>query len=376
MFPFIESSVCIDNKKSVSNFDSIAIRLGLVGYAINNFSLKECKNADGKNKQIKHYARMNATFKNVNKVRDFLAKERKNCHLCCVATTDAKIAQWSVKDNRVDILSIPIKYTREIITEQLANVAAENQTFIEINLTTLIHSKKRKSIVLRNLTRVMNLILKQKALYIFTTEANHPHQFREMRSILALGRLIGAPEQRTKDCMKAFHDRIMLNEKKLTEDYITTGIWKASEDKQEKKADKKKQFIDTIEIAEEELPIEFIELPEEKRRLERQRYILFEILTEQQTNLQKEDIEDAVWKEIANHFGFVGSSRIGLYFSYFNSKQQIGIIRCTNRSIQAIRAVFAVLSEINEDRVLFHVMKVSGTIRSLVRIAKKKEQSS
>ena len=375
MLPYIESSVSIENKKSIVDFDSIAIRLGLIGYAVNHFSLKDCKSADGKNKHVRHYARMDATYKTVNKVRDFLAKERKNCHLCCVTTTDAKIAQWSVKDNRVDILSIPEKYAREIITEQLANVAAENQTFLEIDLTAIIHSKKRKSVVLRNLTRVMNLILKQKALYVFTINAKQPLEFREMRSILALGRLIGAPELRTKECMKAFHARIVLNEKKLSEDFITTGIWKAREIKQAKDA-KKKEVVDTIEIIEEELPIEFIELPEEKRRLERQRYILFEILSEKKNDFEKKDIEDALWKEIVNHYGSVGSSRMGLYFSYFNSKQQIGIIRCTNHSLEALRAVFAVISEINESKVLLHIMKVSGTIRSLVRIAKKKEESS
>ncbi len=373
MIPFVEPTVYADDEKSMLEFDAIASRLGITGYAVYNFSVKEGKNTIVQ-ETVEHFSRKEIKIANLNKVRNFLSKERKQCELLSITTTDAKIAQWVVKDNRVDILSIPVSKIKEIITEQLANVAAANQTFLEIDLSSIIHSANRKSIILHKLTRVMRLILKQRAPFVFTTKAKNPFDLRDMRSIIALGNLIGVPEQRTKDCMKAFYERIHLNKKKLNDEFITTGIWKKSKNQLPKETKRKKKKILKVEIDSDDLLVEFIKLSEEKRRLDRQRYILFEILSEKKSKFEKKHIEDLIWNEIGNHFGSVGSSRIGMFFSYFNLEKQFGIIRCTNHSLQSIRAVFSFITDIEDEKVLFHIMKVSGTIRSLVKIAKKKEK--
>lgn len=375
MIPFVEPTVYVDNEKLLLEFDTIASRLGITGYVVCDFSIKKGKKAE-KQESVEHFSRKDTKIANLNKVKNFLSKERNQCELLSVTTTDAKIAQWVVKDNRVDILSIPVSKIKEIITEQLANVAAENQTFLEIDLSSIIHSTDRKSIILHKLTRVMRLILKQRAPFIFTTKAKDPFDLRDMRSIIALGNLIGVPEQRTKDCMKAFYERIQLNKKKLSDEFITTGIWKKNKKQSPKETKNKKKKIPDVRIESDDLPVEFIKQSEEKRRLDRQRYILFEILSEKKTKYEKKQIEDLVWKEIGNHFGSVGSSRIGMFFSYFSLEEQFGIIRCTNHSLQSIRAVFSFITDIEDEKVLFHIMKVSGTIRSLVKIAKKKEKSN
>ncbi len=373
MIPFVEPTVYADDEKSMLEFDAIASRLGITGYAVYNFSVKEGKNTIVQ-ETVEHFSRKDIKITNLNKVRNFLSKERKQCELLSITTTDAKIAQWVVKDNRVDILSIPVSKIKEIITEQLANVAAANQTFLEIDLSSIIHSANRKSIILHKLTRVMRLILKQRAPFVFTTKAKNPFDLRDMRSIIALGNLIGVPELRTKDCMKAFYERIHLNKKKLKDEFITTGIWKKSKNQLPKETKSKKKKTLEVEIDSDDLSVEFIKQSEEKRRLDRQRYILFEILSEKKSKFEKKHIEDLIWNEIGNHFGSVGSSRIGMFFSYFNLEKQFGIIRCTNHSLQSIRAVFSFITDIEDEKVLFHIMKVSGTIRSLVKIAKKKEK--
>ena len=207
MIPFVEPAVYVDNKKSMLEFDAIASRLGITGYSVCNLSIKEGKNLETQ-KTVEHFSRKDINIANLNRVKNFLSKERNQCELLSVTTTDAKIAQWVVKDNRVDILSIPVSKIKEIITEPLANVAAENQTFLEIDLSSIIYSTNRKSIILHKLTRVMRLILKQRPPFIFTTKAKNPFDLRDMRSIVALGNLIGVPEQRTKDYMKVFYERI------------------------------------------------------------------------------------------------------------------------------------------------------------------------
>ncbi len=371
MIPFVEPTVYIENEKLMLEFDTFASRLGITGYAICDFSIKDGKSAETQ-KTVEHFSRKDINIPNLNKVRDFLSKERKQCEILSVTTIDAKIAQWVVKDNRVDILSIPVSKIKEIISEQLANVAATNQTFLEIDLSSIIHSADRKSIILHKLARVMRLILKQRAPFIFTTKAKNPYDLRDLRSIIALGNLIGVPELRTKDCMKAFYERIQLNKKKLGDEFIATGIWKKSKNQSPKETKFKKKKISDVEIELDDLPVEFIKQSKEKRRLDRQRYVLFEILSQKNTKYEKKQIEDLVWKEIGYHFGSVGSSRVGLYFSHYDLESQIGIIRCTNHSLQSIRAVFSFITEIENERVLFHIMKVSGTIRSLVKIAKKK----
>jgi len=48
----------------------------------------------------------------------------------------------------------------------------------------------------------------------------------------------------------------------------------------------------------------------------------------------------------------------------WNSEKQIGILKVNHRSVDDVRASLAVVKEINNLPVIFHVIGISGTLKS------------
>jgi RNase P/RNase MRP subunit POP5 len=168
--------------------------------------------------------------------------------------------------------------------------------------------------------------------------------------------------------MQKFLERIKLNQSKLATDFVSPGIKRVKKEKQEKKKDslKKPELL-------REIPFHLKDLQIEKKKLERQRYVLFEVLGLENIAVELEALIELFWKQFTKYFGEVGSSRIGLYMIKFNPEKNVGIIRCNQESLSALRAMLATITQIEKTRVLFHIMKVSGTLKNLLHIQKKKE---
>lgn len=370
MTPYFEPRVEIKEKKDSKQFDEIAKRLQLNGYVILGEKYKEKKKEESK-EAIQKVTRIEIKENKVEKVRSLLPKIRNQYELVSINTSSAKVAQWVVKDNRVDILTIPHQNIKEIITQSLANVAASNQTFLEIDLSFLTSSNSfSHSIQMRVLSRVMNLIIREKAPFILTMNVEHPLDFRNERSIIAMANLIGIPSKAIKENMQKFKERIELNRSKLAPEFITPGVWKVEEKKTSKKIIASKETEVQTEI-----PFNLKELPIEKMKMERQRYILFEILQFENKNVEEKVVIDNLWKQFSKFFGEVGSSRIGLYLIEFNSEKSIGIIRCNQLSLSAVRAMMSTITFLEETKITFHVLKVSGTLKNLIGIQKKKSKN-
>jgi hypothetical protein len=75
---------------------------------------------------------------------------------------------------------------------------------------------KYRSIDLRNLTRVINILVKEKTPFIFSFNVESPLQFRDPRGILATGRILGIPEAILKSNYLSFKNRIEINRTKLS----------------------------------------------------------------------------------------------------------------------------------------------------------------
>ncbi|NHJ32882.1 MAG: hypothetical protein FK732_08465 [Asgard group archaeon] len=367
MTPYFEPRVEIIEKKDSKLFDKIATRLQLDGYVVLGEKFKKSK--DVKSEQtLQKITRIEIKENKVEKIRSLLPKIRNQYELVSVNTTSAKAAQWVVKDDRVDILTIPYKSSKEIITDNFANVAANSKTFIEIDLSFLLkETEKSPSVKMRTLTRIMNILIRENAPFVLTTDVRNPLDFRDERSIIALGQLVGIPPKSTKENMIKFQERIKLNQSKLKPEFVTPGIRKVAEKKQEKKKSSPKK---TVLL--EEIPFHLKDLPIEKMKLERQRYILFEILQLESTKVELDGLIDLLWKQFTKFYGEVGSSRIGLYVIKFNPEKNIGIIRCNQDSLSALRAMLATITKKEKAKVLFHIMKVSGTLKNLLQIHKKK----
>ncbi|MHA1308443.1 MAG: RNase P subunit p30 family protein, partial [Candidatus Heimdallarchaeota archaeon] len=328
------------------------------------YSKKKVKNTSS---HIEHISRLEIHPKNVSELRKELQKQRPKCEILSIRADNAKIAQWVVKDNRVDIVAVPGRMIKEIVTKQFANVAADNQTFIEINLQSLLDEEKNRSISLRNLSRTMNIILQMNAPFVLSLGVKSPYEFKAVRSIIALCGLIGVSNKKVKESLELFNQRIKTNQEKLTEGFITEGISLV----EEKEPLENKTVEEALEF---ELPQNLKEQQLGKITLERQRYLLFEILSEKKNKLSQKEFEELIWGNFNLLFGAVGSSQLGFYVMHFNEEKQFGIIRCSHKYLSAMRVVLAILTQIEKDPVIFHVMKVSGTLKNLIQISKKKDE--
>jgi len=97
----------------------------------------------------------------------------------------------------------------------------------------------------------------------------------------------------------------------------------------------------------------------------RKRYLVFKIKSEQSVN--KRDVTDAVWNAVLKLFGEYGASQINLALIEYDQEKSWGIIRCSRRTVEMVRASIASVTEINEKSVAIHVLGVSGTLKALRR---------
>ncbi|NHJ86256.1 MAG: hypothetical protein FK734_12400, partial [Asgard group archaeon] len=323
MKSFYESHVEIKNNKDLKDFEVIASRLQINGLVVLGI---EQQNLPQDVISIDLVSRLEISDDNLSKIRNLLGSERRKYEILSVKTLSAKIAQWVVKDNRVDILHIPFEKMKEIITQELANVASQNGTFLEIDCNPLLNSKNR-SFFLRTVSRVMNNILNRKAPFLLTFSVSNPLMLRDRRAIIALASLLGISEKAIKSSIQMLSERIILNRSKLESGYVLPGIIEVSEKKE--KIPLKSNIKDDDEFYT-EISFPLDEFSNDTFKFERQRYFLFEILTKSDKEIPKKILEDAIWNIFGDLFGEVGSSRIGFYIQHYDPHKKIGIIRCSH----------------------------------------------
>ncbi|MBD3190940.1 MAG: hypothetical protein GF308_09865 [Candidatus Heimdallarchaeota archaeon] len=375
---FFEPQVSPPKKEDILIFDKIAQRLGIEAYALSGVNHQQLESYQGR---VEHLSRVNIYASKVHSLRKQLAQERKRYELLSVSTNRSQIAQWVVKDNRVDILSIPFQSMRNIVTPPLANVAAEFGTFFEFDVSSLLQKSINLSFYLRTLSRIISVILQKQAPFIFTMNVQNPLDFRDRRAVFSLANILGIPRKNYNDSIKQFVDRVKLNQRKLSSDFIAPGIWHSSKNsgketiKEEAKIEQIKEKTSN-DFENLENVFSFEKSPLNKRRIERQRYLLFEILTTQTDQIiQKKELENKIWEVFTKLFGEVGASRAGLYMVDYNSEKKLGILRCSQYSLEPTRAVLTIISTLQGRQVLIHIFRVSGTLTNLKKILVKKDKN-
>jgi ribonuclease P/MRP protein subunit POP5 len=105
---------------------------------------------------------------------------------------------------------------------------------------------------------------------------------------------------------------------------------------------------------------------------ERKRYILFKIISEEPINYQ-------IFKELLNStiLKFYGELTFGKFGfkildERWNEKEQIGIIKCNHLYVSNIIVALGLLQRLGEHRINVKILKVSGTIKSLLKEFKSK----
>jgi RNase P/RNase MRP subunit POP5/RNase P/RNase MRP subunit p30 len=372
VLPFYELRVSVSDKKSLTKFTDVASRIGLDGFAILDLKYSDIVKLNKKTKSpIKYISRCEITEKTVDKIRKELPKVRYLFELISINVTSTKLAQWCVKDNRVDILSIPASSLKEIIIPTLANVATASETFIELDLTPLLFDqKKNKSVYLRNLSRAINILLREKTPFIFSCNVSNPFMFRSKRAILSIIKGLGMPDNIYKQNIEKLNERILLNQRKLSDESVAPGVWIVKKETIKKE---KKSKIESIPGIIDQLEVWKPDILTEKQ-LERQRYLLFEILKKEDVIISEKEFLSLFWKVFSEFFGTLNTSRSGVYLSKYNQDLSLGILRCSHKTVDLVRFAIALMSKFNDSKIIVHVMKVSGTMRNLIQITKKRNK--
>lgn len=95
-----------------------------------------------------------------------------------------------------------------------------------------------------------------------------------------------------------------------------------------------------------------------------QRYIVFEVISKREMTF--ENMVSAIWSASLQLFGEVGTSRFNMWVpsTLFDKTKKRAVIRTTHNSVEEVRAVIASIKEIEGESVVFHVLGVTGTVKS------------
>ncbi len=85
---------------------------------------------------------------------------------------------------------------------------------------------------------------------------------------------------------------------------------------------------------------------------------------------------EAIWNAVTQLFGEYGASKVDLGLVAYNAVEKAAIVRTAQASISVTRAAIASITAIDSEPVAVHVMRVSGTIRSLAEKMKGSVQGS
>ena len=95
----------------------------------------------------------------------------------------------------------------------------------------------------------------------------------------------------------------------------------------------------------------------------RRRYLALRVVSEQPVSLR--DVKSVFWNALLQLFGEYGASQVGFSLIDYNKQKGQAIVRCSHKALEMVRASIASITEIGEKPTAIHVMRVSGTLRTL-----------
>jgi RNase P/RNase MRP subunit POP5 len=95
----------------------------------------------------------------------------------------------------------------------------------------------------------------------------------------------------------------------------------------------------------------------------KRRYLVIEI--ESPEAIGSKEFMDAIWNALTRLYGEYGASRTSLTMIDYEQEKRIAIIRAALVSVNMVRAAIASVTRIGDKPVALHVLRVSGTLRSL-----------
>ncbi len=100
---------------------------------------------------------------------------------------------------------------------------------------------------------------------------------------------------------------------------------------------------------------------------EKNRYVTFQIISEEGEEFSYSDLEAAIWNNMLDFLGEHGVSKTSFWLlkDCWDQKKQIGILRCNHKSVQVVVASLGLIDRLGDNRIIFKILKISGTIKSI-----------
>jgi len=76
---------------------------------------------------------------------------------------------------------------------------------------------------------------------------------------------------------------------------------------------------------------------------------------------------DAVWGAVLRLYGEYGASRAGLVLIDYDVEGRFAVVRTVHTAVDMVRTALASIAKIGDKPVAVHVVRVSGTIKSLYK---------
>ena len=103
-------------------------------------------------------------------------------------------------------------------------------------------------------------------------------------------------------------------------------------------------------------------------KLERQRYILFQIFKEEDFQINQQEILKSIWQSIWRYFGMREANKTGLWL--LELSEEYGIIRCSNSTKEIVLTALVLIKEVKGKKIIFSPIKTSGTIKTITKMKK------
>ena len=97
----------------------------------------------------------------------------------------------------------------------------------------------------------------------------------------------------------------------------------------------------------------------------RRRYLALEI--DSDGLFDSREFMDAVWSAVLKLYGEYGASRVGLALIDYDMEKRFAVIRTVHTAVDMVRTALASTTRIGNKPVAIHILRVSGTIRSLYK---------
>ncbi|RLJ08000.1 MAG: hypothetical protein DRP16_02335 [Candidatus Aenigmatarchaeota archaeon] len=99
-------------------------------------------------------------------------------------------------------------------------------------------------------------------------------------------------------------------------------------------------------------------------------YVVFRLLSDEPVDFY--EVKNAVWNGFFNWLGEEGVSKayIKIFKNLWNPKTQTGFVSCVPKYVNSVKLALSLVHQIGDQRVIFQVIRVSGTIKSAKKIIK------